>query len=144
MCHRISSMCVFSRNIIIIFPNGIGKSSIFKRLESNNYWGSNSSSLDPINWAKEDPASVFIDDVFLVFDKTCHPVQDMTDLGLPRNVLIFGGSRMEGSASMIPILQTNKKTTTNKNITQQPPYKNAAVALMDTSVELPAVKKYKA
>ena len=48
---------------------------------------------------------------------------------------------MEGSASMIPILQTNKKTTTNKNITQQPPYKNAAVALMDTSVELPAVKK---
>ena len=47
---------------------------------------------------------------------------------------------MEGSASMIPILQTNKKTTTNKNITQQPPYKNAAVALMDTSVELPAVK----
>ena len=65
----------------------------------------------------------------------------MTDLGLPRNVLIFGGSLTEGSASMIPILQTNKNTTTSKNIKQQPPYKNAAVALMDTSVELPAVKK---
>ena len=142
MCHRISSMCFFHGILSSSSQMELGN-HVFKRIDSNNYWGSNSSSLDPINWAKEDPASVFIDDVFLV-DKTCHPVQDMTDFGLPRNVLIFGGSRMEGSASMIPILQTNKKTTTNKNITQQPPYKNAAVALMDTSVELPAVKKYKA
>ena len=57
----------------------------------------------------------------------------MTDLGLPRNVRFLEGSRLEGSASIIPILHTNRNITNSKKVTQQPPYKNAAVRLIDTS-----------